>query len=317
MKQTPAFTIRKRPVGRGHPCFIVAEISGNHHQKYDEAVALVRAAKDAGADAVKLQTYTADTVTLNSRRKEFLVGGKTTPRNWKKQSLWGLYTKGSTPWSWQPKLKRLADSLGMILFSTPFDETAVDFLEKMRVPCYKIASYEATDLVLLRAVARTGKPVIVSFGYSSEDDIRFSLDTLRRRGAREIAALHCVTGYARRYRHSALHLANIAALRERFGVVSGFSDNNAGIEAPLLALRAGASVIEKHLTLSRARQTARTPPARGARRRPFRPAHGCGEIQQKMVPLSLRGSGHQSSRAFYERECPRCPARVWTSHPIL
>src|SRR3989344_4927008 len=158
--------IGKRKIGEGNPCFVIAELSGNHHQKYEEAVELVKQAKAAGVDAVKLQTYTPDTITLNARTKWFVVGGKDQPDDWKGRSLWDLYQLAYTPLEWQPKLKKLADELGIILFSSPFDETAVDFLEKMDVPCYKVASYEATDFILLRKVARTGKPVIISVGYA-------------------------------------------------------------------------------------------------------------------------------------------------------
>ncbi len=244
-------TVGNRIIGPGHPCFVVAELSGNHGGDFDEAVALVRAAKEAGADAVKLQTYTEDTITLDSDKKWFIVGGANNPRAWKGQTLYELYKKGKTPWEWQPKLKRLADELGIVLFSTPFDETSVDFLERMRVPCYKIAAYEATDFVLLRKVARTRKPVIISFGYSSEEEIRLALDTLRRYGAGAIAALHCVTGYAKRPRAAGMRLANMADMEKRFGVAAGFSDNNAGIDVPLMAVAAGAHIIEKHLIRER------------------------------------------------------------------
>src|SRR3989338_9718584 len=238
--------IGNKNIGSGNPCFIVAELSGNHRQKYEEAVELVKAAQKAGADAVKLQTYTPDTITLNSDKKWFRVGGEDNPANWQGKTLYELYQTAYTPWEWQPKLKKLADELGIILFSSPFDETAVDFLEAMRVPCYKISAYEATDFVLLRKVARTRKPVIISFGYSSEEEIQFALDTLRTFGAKDIVALHCVTGYSDSPRLADMHLSNIDDLRKRFGVVAGFSDNNAGIKIPLMAAASGASIIEKH-----------------------------------------------------------------------
>lgn len=243
--------IQTRNIGAGRPCFVVAELSGNHHQKYEEAVALVRAAKEAGADAVKLQTYTPDTITLNSYKEWFRVGGEDNPKNWKGKTLYELYQKTYTPWEWQPKLKKIADELGIILFSTPFDESAVDFLEKMRVPCYKFASYEITDFVLLRKVAQTKKPVIMSVGYASLQEIKFALDTLRKFGANDISLLHCVTGYCEQPRLEEMHLSNIADLQTRFKVVSGFSDNNAGIEIPLMAVSSGASIIEKHFILDR------------------------------------------------------------------
>src|SRR3989338_3522453 len=164
--------VGNRKVGGKNPPFLVAEISGNHHQKYEEAEALVRAAHIAGADAVKLQTYTPDTMTLNSDKEWFRVGAEAdNPKSWKGKTLYQLYQTAYTPWDWQPKLKKLADELGILLFSSPFDVTAVDFLEKMNVPCYKIASYEVNDLILLKRVAQTKKPVIMSIGYASLEDI--------------------------------------------------------------------------------------------------------------------------------------------------
>lgn len=243
--------IGDKTVGAGNPCFIVAELSANHHQKYEEAVELVKAAAEAGADAVKLQTYTPDTMTLNSDKEWFLVGGKDNPELWKGKTLYQLYETAYTPWDWQPKLKKLADDLGIILFSAPFDETSVDFLEKMNVPCHKIASYEATDFILLRKVAGTGKPVILSVGYASEEEVRFAVETLRSNGAKDIAVLHCVTGYSGNPKPEDMNLKTISDIRNRFGVISGFSDNNAGIEIPVMAVKAGAAIIEKHLILDR------------------------------------------------------------------
>ena len=238
-------------VGDGHPAFIVAELSGNHHQNYDEAVALVKAAKEAGADAVKLQTYTADTITLNSDKEWFVVKGKDQPDIWKKRTLYDFYTKGNTPWDWQPKLKKLADELGIILFSSPFDDTAVDFLEKLDVPCYKIASYEAIHIPLLEKVAKTKKPVIMSIGFASLDEATLAVETLRKNGSGDIAVLHCITAYSDKPKFEDSNLKTIADIKNRFGVVAGFSDNNAGIEIPVLAVAAGASIIEKHFILDR------------------------------------------------------------------
>ncbi|QQG46248.1 MAG: pseudaminic acid synthase [Candidatus Niyogibacteria bacterium] len=245
------FKIGNKSVGGGQPVFLVAEISANHHQKYEEAVKLVRAAREAGADAVKLQTYTPDTITLNSDKEWFRVGGENNPDDWQKKTLYQLYQAAYTPWEWQPKLKKLADDLDIILFSTPFDESAVDFLESIEVPCYKIASYEVNDFLLLRRVARTGKPVIISLGYASAKDADFAIKTLRENGAKDIAALHCVTQYETEPDFSGMNLATIKNIAERFDVVSGFSDNNAGIEAPLIAAAAGAKIIEKHVILDR------------------------------------------------------------------
>lgn len=244
-------TIAGRKIGQGQPCYVVAEISGNHHQRYEEALALVRAAHDAGADAVKLQTYTPDTITMDSRREWFMVAGKDNPDIWKGKSLYELYQTAYTPWDWQPKLKAEADRIGIPLFSSPFDETAVDFLNQMDVPAFKVASYEVGHIPMLEAIARTGKPVIMSVGFASLDDIELAMATLRQAGATQIAVLHCVTSYSDAPRPADMHLVNIRDLRQRFGVVTGFSDNNAGINIPLQAAAAGASIIEKHLTLDR------------------------------------------------------------------
>jgi pseudaminic acid synthase len=254
MKTMNTITIANREIGFGKPCFVVAELSGNHHGNYKEAVELVRAAKEAGADAVKLQTYTPDTITLNSRNKWFVVEGGDRPELWQKKSLYELYETAYTPWDWQPKLKRLADELGIILFSSPFDETAVDFLEtEVGVPCYKVASYEAVHIPLLKKIASIGKPVIMSIGFASEKEVELALETLRNNGAKDIAILHCVTSYADKPGARDMNLRTVGDISERFGVVSGFSDNNGGIEIPVAAaLLGGASVVEKHFILDRA-----------------------------------------------------------------
>lgn len=242
-------------VGDKHPAFIVAEISGNHHQNYEEAVELVKAARDVGADAVKLQTYTPDTITLNSDKEWFIVKGKDRPESWGGQKLYDLYQTAHTPWEWQPKLKELADSLGILFFSSPFDSTAVDFLEDMGVLFYKIASYEAVHIPLLKKVAQTGKPVIMSIGFATLDEATLAIDALGNSGAKEIAVLHCVTAYSDKPRLENSNLKTIADIQERFGVVAGFSDNNAGIEIPVMAATiGGASVIEKHFILDRSKE---------------------------------------------------------------
>jgi len=245
--------IQNRIIGAGQPAFIIAELSGNHHQSYEEAVELVKAAKEAGADAVKLQTYTPDTITLNSAKKPFIVGGKDQPDSWKGNSLYELYQTAYTPWDWQPKLKKLADELGIILFSSPFDDTAVDFLEReVEVPAFKVASYEAVHIPLLKKIAKTGNPVIMSIGFASSEEVSLAVQTLRENGASEIAILHCVTGYADVPNVDAMNLATIADIRERYGVEAGFSDNNGGVEMPVAAVvEGGASLIEKHLILDR------------------------------------------------------------------
>lgn len=246
----PFIQIANKKVGVGHPCFIVAEVSANHNQSFDRAVEIIKAAARAGADAIKLQTYTPDTMTIDSDKEWFLVAGKDNPDSWKGMSLFELYKTAYTPWEWQPKLKKIAEELGLVLFSTPFDETAVDFLEDMKVPCYKVASYEVTDIPLLKKIASTKKPVIMSTGYDSLEDLELAVDTLKKNGAGEIGILHCVTSYSDKPELGSANLSMIPDIRERFGAVSGFSDNNAGVYIPTLAATIGASIIEKHVTLS-------------------------------------------------------------------
>lgn len=244
-----AFHIGKQVVGDGAPAFIVAELSGNHGGNFAKAKALVRAAADAGADAVKLQTYTPESMTIASDTKWFCVGGGGNPGMWHGKTLYELYREAQTPWEWHASLKKLAESVGLVFFSTPFDGSAVAFLEMLNVPCYKVASYEASDPALLRAVAKTGKPVMVSIGLLSLQEIEESLVVCRNAGATDIALLHSTTSYARRTR-AAVNLSVFRDMKERFGVVSGFSDNCGGIETAILASAAGASIIEKHLVLA-------------------------------------------------------------------
>src|SRR3989338_3129017 len=244
-------SVGKNKIGKGQPVFVIAELSGNHLQDYARAEKLVRAAAEAGADAVKLQTYTASTMTLNSDKEWFRVGGKDNPKAWQGQTLYQLYQKANTPWEWHPKLQKLAQDLGIVFFSTPFDATAVDFLEKLNVPCYKIASYEATDIPLLKKVARTGKPVIMSVGFASLDEIELAVKTLRENGSENIALLHCLTSYGSTPDLASANLSTINDLETHFGVNAGFSDNNAGIDLPVKAVMAGAMIVEKHLILSR------------------------------------------------------------------
>lgn len=243
--------IGNRKIGTNYPSFIVAELSGNHHQKYEEAVSLIKAAAKAGADAVKLQTYTPDTMTINSKKRWFIVRGQDNPKSWKGQSLYDLYKIAYTPWDWQPKLKKVAEDLGLFFFSTPFDETAVNFLEQLRVPCYKISSYEVTDVPLLKRVAKTKKPVILSVGFASKGEIKNAVNALKTNGCSQIALLHCVTSYSSSPDFSKMNLANIADLKDKFDVVAGFSDNNAGIDVPFYSVTMGASIVEKHFILSR------------------------------------------------------------------
>lgn len=246
-----AIKIGNRTVGRGHSCFVIAEVSCNHRQSYEDAVKIVEAAAEAGADAIKLQTYTPDTLTINSDKPYFFLEGEEVPGSWKKQNLYELYGTAYTPWEWHAPLKELAESRGLSFFSTPFDESAVEYLQELNVPCFKIASYEATHTPLLSAVAATGRPVIISVGFATIDEVELAVSTLREHGASQIAVLHCVTTYSDSPEPADFRLSTIRDIEERFGVVSGLSDNNAGIEFPILSVAAGASIIEKHLLLDR------------------------------------------------------------------
>lgn len=239
--------IAGREIGNGAPAYVIAELSANHHQRFDDALAIVRAAKDAGADAIKLQTYTADTLTLESDKEYFRIGKGTI---WEGRTLHDLYREAFTPWEWQPKLKAAAEELGMHCFSSPFDDTAVDFLETLDVPAYKIASFELVDLPLIERVARTGKPLIMSTGMATRDEIAEAVTAARGAGATEIALLKCTSAYPARF--DEMNLRTIPDMSAAFGVPVGLSDHTLGSAVPVAAVALGACIIEKHLTLSRA-----------------------------------------------------------------
>ncbi len=239
--------IGNRNIGPGHPCYIVAELSANHGQDFDQAVALVRAMHKAGADAVKVQTYTADSLTINSRREAFVVGGGTL---WDGRTLYELYQEASMPWDWQPRLQQLALELGLDFFSTPFDSAAVNFLEDMDVPAHKVASFELIDLPLLRQVAATGKPIIMSTGMASLEEIDEALATLRAARSGPVALLKCTSAYPAPVNE--MHLRTIPDMARRFGVPIGLSDHTPGHTAAVVAVALGACIVEKHFTLSRA-----------------------------------------------------------------
>jgi pseudaminic acid synthase len=238
--------ISGRRIGPGQPCYIIAELSANHGQSFKKALQVVRAAKEAGADAIKLQTYTADTLTINCRRPEFMVEKGTL---WEGRNLYDLYAEAYTPWEWQPELKREAQSLGLHCFSTPFDETAVDFLEKMDVPAHKIASFELVDTELLKKVAGTGKPVIMSTGMASFEEIREAVGVLRTGGCKQLALLKCTSAYPSLPED--MNLRTIPHLADSFDVPVGLSDHTLEITVPVVAVALGACIIEKHLTLDR------------------------------------------------------------------
>ncbi len=240
-----SFVIQGRPVGPGHPAFLVAELSANHAQRIGTARELIHAAKDAGADAVKLQTYTADTMTIDCHADPFIIKGTI----WEGRRLYDLYREASTPWEWHGQLKELAEALGLAFFSTPFDATAVDFLEGLDVPAYKVASFELVDIPLLERIGATKKPVVLSTGMASREEIREAVDTLRAAGAGEVLLLHCVSAYP--CPAEGMRLGAIGELRALFGPLVGLSDHSLGHEAAIAATALGAVAIEKHLTLSR------------------------------------------------------------------
>jgi pseudaminic acid synthase len=239
--------INGRRIGNGYPAYVIAELSANHHQDFDEAVRLLHAAKKAGADAAKLQTYTPDTMTISSDQPCFRIGGGTI---WDGATLYDLYTTAYTPWEWHPKLKNVAGELGMDLFSTPFDSTAVECLEAMRVPAYKIASFELTDLPLIHCVAGTGKPIIMSTGMATLSEIEEAVQAARSAGATQLALLKCTSAYPSPAED--LNLLTIPHLSQAFGVPVGLSDHTLTTSVPVAAVTLGACIIEKHLTLSRA-----------------------------------------------------------------
>jgi pseudaminic acid synthase len=238
--------IGERLVGPGQPVYVVAEISANHNQNFEQAVRLVHASKDAGADAVKLQTYTADTITIRSDREYFRIGGGTL---WDGRILHDLYAEASTPWEWQPRLKRVADDLGLDLFSSPFDSTAVDFLDSMGVPAYKLASCELVDMGLIRKMAKTGRPLIISTGMATVEEIEEALRAARDAGCAQIALLKCTAAYPAL--PGEMNLRTIPEMARRFQVPVGLSDHSMGVEVPVAAVAVGACIIEKHITMSR------------------------------------------------------------------
>lgn len=240
--------IAGRKIGAGQEPFIVAEMSGNHNQSLERALAIVDAAADAGAHAVKIQTYTADTMTLDLNQGEFRIDD---PQSlWVGRSLYDLYREAHTPWDWHKAIFERCWKRGMVGFSTPFDETAVELLESLDVPVYKIASFENTDLPLIRKAAATGKPLIVSTGMATEEELTECVDAARSAGCRNLILLKCVSAYPAS--PEAMNLHTIPYLRELFDVEVGLSDHTLGLTIPLAAVALGASVIEKHFTLARA-----------------------------------------------------------------
>nr|WP_311732015.1 pseudaminic acid synthase [Variovorax paradoxus] len=232
-------------IGRACPPYVIAEMSANHNGSVDAALAIIAAAKAAGAQAVKIQTYRPDTITLDCDREDFQIRDGL----WAGRSLYDLYQWAHTPWEWHAKLFEHARRVGITIFSSPFDTTAVDLLESLGAPAYKIASFEAVDLPLIRYVARTGKPMIISTGMADADEIGEAVGAARAGGCKELALLHCVSGYPAPAADYNLH--TIADMRERFGVVIGLSDHTLDNTTALTSIALGAAIVEKHFTLDR------------------------------------------------------------------
>lgn len=240
-----SINIAGRTIGAGSPTYIIAELSANHHHDIQEAIDLVHAAADAGADAIKLQTYTPDTMTIESDKEPFQIRGGL----WDGRTMYDLYKEAYTPWEWHPKLAELAAQRGMHLFSTPFDISAVDYLEQAGVPAFKNASFEITDIPLLRHMASKGKPIILSTGMANMAEIEEALDTIRTHGDVEVLLLHCISSYPAP--PEAMHLRTIPHLKDAFQKPVGLSDHTLGIGTPVAAVALGACAIEKHFVLSR------------------------------------------------------------------
>lgn len=239
--------IENRVIGLNHAPFVVAELSGNHNQSLNRALALVDAAANAGVDAVKLQTYTADTMTLDLKEREFFIDD---PKSlWNGKSLYELYKEAHTPWEWHKPIFDHCKKLGLICFSTPFDDTAVDFLEDLNIPCYKIASFENTDTHLLCKVASTGKPVIISVGMANLTDLELMVNTLREANCNNFVLLKCTSSYPT-FPKSA-NIITIPHMKEMFNCHVGLSDHTLGIGVAVASVALGACIIEKHLTLKR------------------------------------------------------------------
>jgi pseudaminic acid synthase len=241
------FAIAGRPVGRAHPPLVIAEMSGNHNQSLDRALAIVDAAAAAGAHALKIQTYTADTMTLDLAEREFRIDDAASL--WAGTSLYRLYQEAFTPWDWHEAIFERARTRGMIAFSTPFDATAVDLLESLGAPCYKIASFENTDIALIRRVAATGKPVIISTGMATVSELDETVRTARSAGCTDLVLLKCTSTYPASPEQT--NLLTIPHLRELFGCEVGLSDHTLGVGVAVASVALGVTVIEKHFTLSR------------------------------------------------------------------
>jgi pseudaminic acid synthase len=237
--------INNRTIGVDNPVYIIAEMSANHNQSLDKAIKIIEAAKFAGADAIKLQTYTADTMTIDCDNDHFQIKGTI----WEGKNLYKLYQEALTPWDWHPKLKQVADKLGLDFFSTPFDLSSVDFLEELDVPAYKVASFELVDIPLLKKIAATGKPIIMSTGMATLAEIDEAIETLKKAGNDQLALLKCTSAYPAPPEE--MNLKTIAHLAKTYGVPVGLSDHTLGSAVAVASVALGGCIIEKHLTLTR------------------------------------------------------------------
>lgn len=246
MSKNSSFKIGSREIGLQSPVFVIAELSANHNHNLQAALDTISAARDCGADAVKFQTYTADTITIDSNQEWFKIQKGTL---WDGKTLYQLYKEAYTPWEWHPKLFDHAKQCGLIAFSSPFDPTAVDLLEELNVPLYKVASFEITDIPLIEYVAAKKKPVIISTGIATQSEIQEAVDACMRSGNETIVLLKCTSAYPAPF--SEVNLHTIPDLRDRFGVIAGLSDHTTGVAVPIGAVALGAKVIEKHIILDR------------------------------------------------------------------
>ncbi|WP_241676557.1 pseudaminic acid synthase [Flavobacterium pectinovorum] len=244
-KMMKKINIDKTIIGEGYPCFIIAELSANHNGSIETAIETIRAAKRAGADCIKLQTYTADTITIDSDKDDFLIKGTI----WGGKNLHKLYQEAYTPWEWHEELFKVAKEEGLVYFSSPFDKSAVDLLENLNVPAYKIASLEITDIPLIEYAASKGKPIIISTGIAEQEDIELAIDACKRVGNDDIVLLKCTTSYPAPIDEA--NMCMVKDLAERYNVISGLSDHTMGATVPIVATVFGAKVIEKHFILDR------------------------------------------------------------------
>lgn len=232
-------------ISESAPVFIIAELSANHNGRIEVALETIKAAAEAGADAIKLQTYTADTITIDCDKDDFKIKGTI----WEGKNLYQLYKEAFTPWEWHEELFKCAHDNGLICFSSPFDKTAVDFLEKLNAPAYKIASFEITDIPLIEYAASKGKPMIISTGIATHEDIELALDACYRMGNRDVALLKCTSSYPAPIEEA--NLVMVKDMAERYGVITGLSDHTMGFIAPVVATCFGARIIEKHFIMDR------------------------------------------------------------------